>query len=360
MNIDIQFEESNQVIDLDFGEIQIVGGSENIAVIEPLTVTENGTYTAHGDVDGYSPVYVNVPIPEGYIQPQGTVELTENGEYVVTEYANAIVNVEEPKEEQEKTIDITENGTTEVTPDDGKVLSKVTVNVDVEKSITPSGTLEITENGEYDVTEYASANVNVVSGGSDNPLQYATMTNGLNLFREAVFPENYHLFYRIKGNASSVNFNLWFAYSNVQKVTLKLDTMPTSLYLPSAFVGCTKLTEVTFENGVISPYSLDSAFVDCRLLEVVNGTLDLSKSTSHKTPFSKCYVLREIRFVENSIEKSLSFVDCSSLSAESIQSIIDGLATVETQQTVTFWTTVKNALTEEQKATITSKNWNLA
>lgn len=36
------------------------------------------------------------------------------------------------KEEQEKTIDITENGTTEVIPDDGKVLSKVTVNVDVE------------------------------------------------------------------------------------------------------------------------------------------------------------------------------------------------------------------------------------
>lgn len=36
------------------------------------------------------------------------------------------------KPEQEKTIEITENGTTEVTPDEGKVLSKVTVNVEVE------------------------------------------------------------------------------------------------------------------------------------------------------------------------------------------------------------------------------------
>lgn len=36
------------------------------------------------------------------------------------------------KEEQEKTVDITENGTTEVLPDEGKALSKVTVNVNVE------------------------------------------------------------------------------------------------------------------------------------------------------------------------------------------------------------------------------------
>ena len=35
------------------------------------------------------------------------------------------------KAEQEKTIEITQNGTTEVLPDDGKTLSKVTVNVDV-------------------------------------------------------------------------------------------------------------------------------------------------------------------------------------------------------------------------------------
>lgn len=35
------------------------------------------------------------------------------------------------KEEQEKTVDIIENGTTEVTPDENKTLSKVTVNVNV-------------------------------------------------------------------------------------------------------------------------------------------------------------------------------------------------------------------------------------
>ena len=51
---------------------------------------------------------------------------------IITALAEKSAGAETAKEEQEKTIDITENGTTEVTPDSGKVLSKVTVNVEVE------------------------------------------------------------------------------------------------------------------------------------------------------------------------------------------------------------------------------------
>lgn len=67
------------------------GGAE--AVIEPLSVTGNGTYTAPDGVDGYSPVTVNVPIPDGYIVPSGTLEVTENGTKDVTAYASVSVNV---------------------------------------------------------------------------------------------------------------------------------------------------------------------------------------------------------------------------------------------------------------------------
>ncbi len=70
------------------------GGGEVVeSVIEPLAITENGTYTAPDGVDGYSPVTVNVPIPDGYIVPSGTKEITENGAHDVTAFASVNVNV---------------------------------------------------------------------------------------------------------------------------------------------------------------------------------------------------------------------------------------------------------------------------
>lgn len=62
-------------------------------VIQPLNVTENGTYTVPDDVDGYAPVVVDVPIPDGYIKPSGTLTVAENGTHDVTGYASVEVNV---------------------------------------------------------------------------------------------------------------------------------------------------------------------------------------------------------------------------------------------------------------------------
>ena len=46
-------------------------------------------------------------------------------------FDSEIASISTSKEEQEKSFEITENGTTEVLPDDGKALSKVTITVNV-------------------------------------------------------------------------------------------------------------------------------------------------------------------------------------------------------------------------------------
>ena len=89
-------------------------------------------------------------------------------------------------------------------------------------------------------------------------------------------------------------------------------------------------------------------------IETIEEPLDISQVTYTANAFA-CTELKEIRFVSGSIKLSLNFSNCSKLSAESIQSIIDGLATVTTAQTLTFNSAI--VLTDEQKSAITAKGW---
>lgn len=198
------------------------------------------------------------------------------------------------KEEQEKTITITENGTTEILPDENKALSKVTV-----------------------VT-------NVPIGVSEN---YAKVFNAL-------------------AHASFTN-------ATIERI---------DFYIANPFVTHNGFFRNTRKLKYVKGINMSNSS-DIRLMfsgsaiETIEEPLDFSKVTQTQNAFA-CDNLTEIRFVSGTIKVDINFNRCSTLSAQSIQSIIDGLATVTEAQTLTLNKAI--TLTDAQKASITAKGWTLA
>ena len=135
-----------------------VAGYSNVKVDVPIpdisevipTFSSNGTYMASADgFDGYKGVIVEVD------PPTGTKNITTNGTHDVSTYAKASVNV--PSLDISETIPtFSSNGTYLASADGFDGYKGVIVEVD-----PPTGTKNITTNGTHDVSNYATANVDV-------------------------------------------------------------------------------------------------------------------------------------------------------------------------------------------------------
>ena len=159
-----------------------------------------------------------------------------------------------------------------------------------------------------------------------------------------------------EGNYKEV-FNTLYSASLINSTVARID-----FYIGNPFgnhIGFLRNTRnLKYVKGINT-----SASTDIRLMfsgsaiETIEEPLDISKVTNTTNTFA-CDNLREIRFVSETIKISLDFSRCAKLSAQSIQSIIDGLATVTTAQTLTLNSAI--ILTDAQKASITAKGWTLA
>ena len=187
------------------------------------------------------------------------------------------------------------------------------------EGIIPSGTLNITSNNNYDVTNYANANVNVpISGFTDIPSY--EIDNGT--LKRKTYTLTGHEF----DNVTTVDdYGLYYAFSNCNLIgNINFENLINigkwGLY--RSFEGCSNLTTVDLSNltNINQPACLASTFAGCTSLT----TIDLSNLTNITgngvlyDTFYRCTNLQNISFPNLSILNgdgilSQAFRVCTSL-----------------------------------------------
>lgn len=146
-----------------------IGGVVGSLAFKPNLQSKSATPTksqqsvkSDSGYDGLSEVTVNA-IPSSYVIPSGSVDITANGTHNVSGKASVNVNVSAQLKLQQKTVTPTKSKQTIKSDSSYDGLSEVIVNAIPDEYISPSGSLNITENGTYDIKAKANVVVNVES-----------------------------------------------------------------------------------------------------------------------------------------------------------------------------------------------------
>ena len=206
------------------------------------------------------------------------------------------------KEKQEIIADATYDG-----------LSKVVVNAIPDEYIIPSGEININSNGTYDVTDKASANVNV----PEKVLGTKSITsNGTYKATD----DNVDGYSEVVVSTSGVDINDYYdtnnKYSGDIRVYIKEIPMINTENLTTMyqfFSNCQNLTNIPKIN-TSNVTNMNMMFLSCGKLKTIPA-LDTSKVTDMSSMFSGCASLIEIPelYTNNVVNMSNMFKDCSNL-----------------------------------------------
>ena len=316
---------------------RIINGSSSgqEAIIQSLSITANGTYTAPADVDGYSPVVVNVPERVPVLEDKN---ITSNGTFSASSgfdgLGTVVVDVPERVPVVES-IDITANGT--YTPNEG-VDGYNSVNVQVPERVPVVESKEITQNGTYTppqgVDGFNNVVVNVASSGGGKAKRIE-LTNGgqqylfnnyfldlLDYGCEVVFTNTtqVHNFIKLASGTGDVNNEPAqnITGENVDKfasLKINVDGCTLGYSISNMFYqqkDITHLPEIVGNHNIITNRTPDyqNMFYGChRLQEIPDNYIDLmiynSQHNSYigdgnfsglyvSSMFSNCHALRKI------------------------------------------------------------------
>ena len=222
---------------------------------------------------------------------------------------------------------------------------------ELEAIIDNSGVLDSTEGTVEEKVEQ------VVDKAEDENLWYMRSTEVSDRFGTGLFHNSKLTKLPRLDLSKNTNLSNMCTYAQIERIDQYLNTESCSIFT-SAFNGTANLV---YLKGICTKNAerVNSMFYDSAIKEI-ELPFDFSNVKSgYSSAFQKASALVEVRFVTGTIKVTILF-SSALLSAESIQSIIDGLATVETAQTLTLDATVKAKLTQTQLDTITGKNWSLA
>lgn len=213
---------------------------------------------------------------------------------------------------QSKSVTITTNTTTNLTPDTGY---NGFSSVEVITNVLPSGTLNITSNGVYDVTNYASADVNVQLDEyfSTAVTPYMSMQN--NIITETIK--------RIQPiDTSSLTSGEQFFAGCVNLIEIPLINTSNMTNMANMFYNCSSLTAIPSLN-TSSCENMNSIFQGCSSLTSV-PTLDMSNVTACGQMFSRCSNLTTVPVLDLSSTTNVFYMfnNCPNLSNDSLNNIM--------------------------------------